>query len=73
MVKRYVDRLFRLYLGKGLAAFGVLNIVALIGIFYSVHQTARDAATVEANRYVDLNLKRYIEDEAKDVLLHDSF
>lgn len=67
LVKRYVDRLLRIYLGRGALAFRIVNVVALIGLYYSVHETARNAATAEAKEYVDLHLKDYIKDSAADV------
>jgi chromosome segregation ATPase len=52
-IKECVNRLIVQYA----AAFGLVNVVAVVALFYSVTQVANTAAKSEAQRYVDESLK----------------
>jgi len=60
-----VNRLLISYVKQGAIAFGVVNVLALIGLFYSVHKTAMVAAQSEAVQYVDQHMKSSIEETQK--------
>lgn len=55
------------YLVKAGVVFGIGNILALIGLFYSVHETAIAIATTETTRYVDEHLKAPLAEVQNDI------